>query len=52
MLYHFGLYSIVTRSYIYMYVHSFLMLSSIMFCPKRLNRVPCAAQSDLTAYLF
>ena len=30
----------------------FLMLSSIMVYPKRLDIVPCAIQQDLTAYLF
>ena len=42
VLCHFLLQSIVTQLYIY--IHFFLILSSIMFYPKRLDIVPCAVQ--------
>lgn len=37
----------ITQSQIYIYTHTetiFLMLSSILFYPKRLDMVPCAIQ--------
>ena len=39
-------------SVIHIYTHSFLVLSSITFYPKRLDIVPCAIQLDLIAYSF
>ena len=49
----FLLYSNVPQLYIYIYIHIlFLILSSIMFYPKRLDLVPCAVQQDLIAYPF
>ena len=44
----FLLYSEVTQLYIYM--HSFSTLSSIMFHYRRLDIVPCAIQQTLIAY--
>ena len=46
----FLLYSRVT-SYMYIYIPC-LVLSSIIFCPKRLDIAPCAVQQDLLAYPF
>ena len=39
----FLLYSKVTQSFIYLYI-LFLMLSSIMFYPKKLDIAPCAIE--------
>ena len=36
----------------YYFILKFLILSSIRFYPKRLDRVPCAVQQDLIAYPF
>ena len=44
-----------THTYIYIYIYIyilFLTLSSIMFHHKWLDRVPCAVQQDLIAYLL
>ena len=43
----------VTQLYTYIYTYIlFLILSSIMFYPKRLDIVPCAIQQDFIAYPF
>ena len=43
--------ALVTQSLSHTRIYSFfLIFSSIMFCPKRLDRVPCAVQPDLSAY--
>ena len=63
MFLQFLLYGKVTQSSIYTYIcmyiyvcmHMyiiFLILSSIIFCHKRLDIVPCAIQQDLIVYPF
>ena len=57
MLCQFLLYSLVTQYmymcvYIYIYEFFFLILSSLMFYPKRLDIVPCTIEQDLIAYLL
>ena len=51
MLCQFQLYSSGTPSSIYISI-PFLVFSSILVYPKRLDRVPCAGQQDLMAYPF
>ena len=42
----------VQQSDLVIHIYTFLMLSSSMFYPKRLDTVPCAVQQDLIAYPF
>ena len=51
MLCQYLLYNEVIQSHIYTHM-PFLILSSIMIYPKRLDIFPCAVQKDLIAYPF